>query len=282
MYKKFSPILISLMRFLTRFKHGKQLHLLSKRQRFALQTIVLTAGLFATQLIWEEYRFLLVGILAIISYILTAWSLSEDVRGIEWLLLFILPVFFTVSSFLFYFLLPPRWFTRITTALVFSIGTYAILLVENIYNVAAVRSIQLLRAAQSVGLLLTLVVIFLIANIIYSLRLPYLYNMLLFVPTIFILSLQLFWSINLEERVAKNLIIYAGIVSLGIGELAFSLSFWPLPNASYSLLLTASTYVLMGMIQQHLLGRFFRNTVSEYILVFIFTLVLTLLTTKWG
>lgn len=269
------------MKLLSKIKLGKKL-LLDKRQRFALQTIILTAGLFITQFIWEDYRFLLVGILAILSYFLTAWSLSEDIVGAEWLLLFILPVFFTISMFLFYFLLPGRWFARLLVATFFAIGTYAVLLVENIYNVAAIRSIQLLRVAQSIGLLLTLVVIFLSSNIIYSLRLPYWQNILLFIPIIFILALQSFWSITLEAKLSRNIIIYSGVVSLGIGELAHVLSFWPMENAAFSLQVTASTYALIGIIQQHLLGRLFKNTIQEYILVFLFSLLLTLLTAKWG
>ena len=101
-------------------------------------------------------------------------------------------------------------------------------------------------------------------------------------PIIYFLALQTFWSINLEAKLSRNLIIYAGIVSLGIGELAGALSFWPVQNASYSLLITASTYTLMGVLQQHLLGRLFPNTIREYILVFIFTFILTIITTKWG
>ena len=56
----------------------------------------------------------------------------------------------------FYFLLPVRWLTRIPVVVLYAVGIYALLLTENIYNVAADRTIALLRAAHSVGYLLTL------------------------------------------------------------------------------------------------------------------------------
>ena len=167
------------MRKISRLIRKKRFFFLDKRQRFALQTAILTSGMLVTQLIWEEYRFFAVVFLSLLAYILTLWSLTEDIEGAEWLLLFILPVSYTATVSLFYFLLPGRWITRLISTLIFSVGMYAILLVENIYNVSASRSIQLLRAARSVGLLLTLVVVFLSATIVYSLSLTSFQNMLM-------------------------------------------------------------------------------------------------------
>lgn len=255
---------------------------LDKRQRFALQTIILTAGVLLSQLIWDDFRFYLVIALALLSYILTSWSLTEDVKGAEWVLLFILPVLFTTSLSMFYFLLPSRWIVRLTMTVIFAVGTYAILLVENIYNVAAERSIGLLRAAQSVGLLATLIIIFLLSNIIYSLRLNYFYNVMMIAVISFVLSLQSLWSVKLEAKLDRVFLLYAFIISLGVGELALSLAFWPVDIALYSLLLTAGYYSLTGIIQQYFAERLFGNVTREYLTVFIFILLLTFFTTKWG
>lgn len=255
---------------------------LDKRQRFTLQTIILTTGVLLSQLIWDDYRFYLVVALSLLSYLLTSWSLTEDVKGIEWLLLFILPVLFTTSVSLFYFLLPSRWIVRLTVTVIFAVGTYAILLVENIYNVAAERSIGLLRAAQSVGLLATLIIIFLLSNIIYSLRLNYFYNVIIIITLSFILALQSLWSVKLEAKLDRFFLLYAFIISIGVGELALSLSFWPVDIALYSLLLTAGYYCLTEIIQQYFGERLFGNVTREYLTVFIFILLLTFFTTKWG
>jgi len=267
-----------------RLLRRKTVHItiLDKRQRFAAQTLILTTGILVTQFIWTDYRFALIVILALATYILTYWSLKEDIRGIERLILFLLPVGFTISVSFFYFLLPQRMFVRIAVAVVFAIGTYAILLAENIYNVAAERSIQLLRVAQTVGFLLTLIVVFLSANIVYALRLPFYFNGLIIGSTCFILSLQSLWTVNLEQSIEKKLIHYSFIVGLIAAQLAITLSFWPTLPAAYSLLVTASYYCLVGLFQQYFSGRLFGNMVREYIAVFLFILVLTVLTTRWG
>ncbi|OGF99168.1 hypothetical protein A2Y99_04995 [Candidatus Gottesmanbacteria bacterium RBG_13_37_7] len=264
------------------FKKLKYPFIFDKRQRFAIQTIFLTAGILTTQIIWEDFRFVMVGILSIITYILTVWSLAEDIKGTEWILLFILPVMFTASLSLFYFLLPARWIIRIILTTIFAIGSYAILLVENINNVAAERSIQLIRAAQSIGLLASLVVLFFSANVIYSLRLSFWQNLGLIFIVSFVLSLQSFWSVILATPITGRLIMYSGIVGLILGEIAFCLSFWPITNSSYALLIAASYYSLVGLLQHHLLDKFFINMIREYIFVFIFTLILALFVTRWG
>lgn len=268
-----------IIRLLFRHRLGIQL---DKRQKFAIQTVILVGGILVTQLIWQDYRFYMVGILSFLSFILTAWSLSEDVKGMEWVLLFILPVLFTASVSLFYFLLPGRWITRLTVTVIFAVGTYAVLLVENIYNVAATRSIQLLRAAQSVGLLLTLVVVFLTTSLVFSFRASFLLNFLMIIPIIFLLSLQSLWSVRLDTKLNKNLLLYTASVSLGIGELALVLSFWPVQLSTVSLFVTASFYTMVGVIQQHFLERLFKNTIQEYLFAFLITFVLIFIATKWG
>ncbi len=255
---------------------------LDKRQRFALQTIVLTSGLLVTQLIWEDYRFLIIGILSILSYILSIYSLKEDIQGIEWLLLFILPVLFTASVSLFYFLLPARWIIRLFVGSMFAVGIYACLLVENIYNVAAERSIQLLRAAQSIGLMITLIVIFFSSTLVLSTRSTSLVNMSVLIPLVCLLSLQSIWSVNLVERLSSQMVLYSIVIALVIGELVFALSFWPIQIATAALLVTASYYTLVGIVQLYFMGRLFKNTIKEYIIAASFTFFIVYISTHWG
>lgn len=263
-------------------KYYRSLFVLDKRQRFALQTTVLTAGLLIAQLIWEDYRFIMVGVLAATSYIFTAWSLTEDVRKMEWLYLFILPVLFTASVSLFYFLLPPRWIFRLSTVIVFGIGIYATLLIENIYNVAIHRSIQLLRVAQSVGLLITLVVMFFSSNVIFSLKTHFFINMLFIMPISFLLALQSLWSMKLENNLSVSLVRNALVVTLAIGQVAAILSFWPIPLTTASLFIASSFYCLVSIMQHAVVDRLFPATIREFIIVFVFTFFVTLATASWG
>lgn len=274
------------MKQLVKFLHLRRFHFLDKQQRFVSQTVVLTAVLLVAQLIWTDFRFLMVAVLSVSSYLLTAWSLKEDIIGWEWLLLFILPVAFTASMSLFYFLLPGRWISRLIISCIFAVGTYAIIRAENIYNVAAQRSIQLLRVAQTVGLLITLVVVFFSTIVVYSLRAPFWVNMAILAPLTFILSLQSLWSVKLETKPTPQLLIYSAVCGLTIGEIIGVLSFWPVFKSTglaiSSLFISSVYYSLIGITQQYLSGRMFANTTREYIIAFLFMLIILILATRWG
>ena len=125
-------------------------------------------------------------------------------------------------------------------------------------------------------------VIFLSANIIYSLRMPFWANMIFLTSVGFLLALQSLLSVDLGKKLSKEVILFATIVGVGVGELSLALSFWPIQNASFSLLISATFYAMVGIIQQRLSERLFINVIREYIIVFIFTFILTFLTTKWG
>ncbi|MBI4999357.1 hypothetical protein HZB97_01125 [Candidatus Gottesmanbacteria bacterium] len=254
----------------------------SKREKFALIIAILTIGLLAVQLATPSFRYPLTAGLVGLTYILSVWGLREDLRGVEWLTLFILPTMYAAAVPLFYFLLPVRWLTRLPTAILFALGMYAILLVENIYNVAAIRTIQLLRAAHSVGLLLTLLTTFLIFAIIFSLHLPFYWNLLLVFVVSFPLSLQSLWAMKLEAKINKEIFLYTLVISLVLAQLAFVFSFWPIQTIIEALFLTTVFYSLVGMVQQQLVERLFRQTMIEFIAVSAIVFILVLLTTRWG
>ncbi|MFZ5844874.1 MAG: hypothetical protein ACOY0S_00190, partial [Patescibacteria group bacterium] len=114
------------------FRRWEREQTLSKRQQFVLVTILLTLGLVLTQIAPAEARYPMVTMLAVFSYLLSAFALREDLRGTEWITLLTLPTFFTAAIALFYFLLPVRWLTRLPVAALYGVGIYALLLTENI------------------------------------------------------------------------------------------------------------------------------------------------------
>ena len=254
----------------------------SKRQQFVGVTLILTLGLMFTQMFSGNLRFDLMLVFAIITYFFSALVLRQDLSRWEWLTLLILPAFYSAAIFLFYFLLPTRWLTRIPIAILYSIGMYAILLTENIYNVAAQRNIQLLRAAHSVGFLLSLVTVFLLSEILISLHLPYYLNSLFTLCIIFPLTLQALWSIELTENISALSWWGSVVVSVICVGLVGVFSFWPIPVTIEALFVTTVFYSLIGIIQQHLVGRLFENTLREYLLILILGLILIIFTTHWG
>jgi hypothetical protein len=255
---------------------------LSKRQKLAIAALILTVGILGIQSVEVEARYQAIGLLAGVAYGVSAWALFEELKGIEWLTVLILPVMYPVAVALFYFLLPVRLLTRVTILGLFGVGMYALLLTENIFNVAAIRTIQLLRAAHAVGFLLTLIVAFFMWDTIFSFRLAPWSNGLLVMLTSLPLVIQALWSVNLEETVTRKLWWTSLGLSWGLGSLGLMISFWPVTITVASLFLVSGLYVSLVLVQHALSGRLFKKTIEEYLWVGGVVMAITFLLARWG
>ena len=137
---------------------------LNKRQKIIISAGILTIGLLSTQLVDFNLRFNFIGGLFLLSYALSVWALWEGLNLTKALVLMILPTFFTVALASFYFLLPVRWLTRLPIAFAFGLMFYLLLLAQNVFNVASLRTIPLYRAASTASFLFTLLSAFFIFN----------------------------------------------------------------------------------------------------------------------
>lgn len=254
---------------------------LTKRQQFVLITLTLTAGLIVTQVVPAEFRYPFVVMFSIATYVLSAFGLREELRGIEWLTLLTLPTLFTAAVLLFYFLLPGRWLTRLPVALLYAVGMYALLLTENIYNVAAERSIALLRAAHSVGFLLTLITYFLLISTIFAFRMALGWTAIGVAAVTFLLVIQGLWSVVLEPGWNRRVTSISMSLSLLHGELAWVFGFWPVSQALIVLFLTTVLYCTVGMGQQYLEDKLYKKTVIEFGSVAAIVLAVVLVATRW-
>lgn len=263
------------------FRRWERKITLTKRQQFVIVTLMLTAGLVVTQLVPGELRYPLVITFSIATYILSAFGLREDLRGIEWLTLLILPTLFTAATLLFYFLLPVRWLTRFPVAVLYAVGMYALLLTENIYNVAAERSIALLRAARSVGFLLTLVTYFLLVSTILSFRFAVGLTSIAVALVTFLLTVQALWAIELESRVSRRVWHVSVSIALVLGEFAWIFGFWPVRQALIVLFLTTALYCTVGMAQAYIEDKLYKKTVIEFGSVAAIVFVIVLVATRW-
>lgn len=255
---------------------------ISKRQKFLISILILSLGLLAIQVANISWRYSAIFGLATLTYLLSAWSLKEGLAGIEWLTVLILPTLFTSSVGLFYFIVPGVWWARLPIVLLYSLGLYALLLTENIFSVAAIRTIQLLRSAQAVGFLLTLVTAFFLFDTVFSYRLPFYFNFLLVFAISLPLFLQGFWYINLGEKITSGLLLASLACSLILGEAALSFSFWPVTVSVGSLGLTTAFYILLGLVQHQLSERLFPKTIKEYLEIGLIVFLVIFFTTHWG
>lgn len=265
-----------------RFKRWERHITLTKRQQFVFITAILTVVLMLTQLIpVEVIRYPLVILLALITYAGAAFALREDLAGIEWLTLLIPPTLYSAAVALFYFLLPARWLTRIPVAGLYAIGLYALLLTENIYNVAANRTIALLRAARSVGFLLTIFTFYLLTLTVMSFRSYPLGTTVIVIVLSFLHIFPSLWLMELTGRASKSTILMSVALSFVLGELAWVLSFWPMPTAMIALLMASVFYSTVGMGQEYLANKLYKKTIIEFFVVCFFVFIAALLTTHW-
>lgn len=254
-----------------------------KRQKFVVASLLLSVGLLSTQYVTVEYpyRYLAILGLFVAAYFVSSWALFEDLKGVEWLVMVPFPGLYAASVALFYFLLPEAFLSKAVILFLFGLGMYALYLTSNIYSVAAIRTIQLLRAAHAVGFLMSLVTGLFFFNTIFSFKLPFFLNAVLVFAISFPIILNSLWAVKLEPKLSRQVLMYTVLSSFVLSEIAVAISFWPVSVWVASLFLITVMYVFLGLMQQHLQERLFKNTLIEYSSIGLFVLVLMMFLTKW-
>lgn len=268
---------------------------LTKRRKFILSSLFLAAGLYWSfshpSFDFDLKKFL---VLPLAAGVLTFWSLREAASGTATIMTPVLPIFFTLGAVLFRFLIPASFFSTfplnlfpddviyLGLAVLYFIIMYAIFLIENIFSVAAIRTINLFRSASAVGFLITLLGLFLLYSMLISLKLPFYSNffgVLLITYPIIMVSL---WTVNLEEIITRELLSESLLISLVVAELEIGLSFWPVSLTYGAIFLVGSVYVLLGLTQAFLGGRLFKKTINEYLFVGLAIFLTIFFYTRWG
>lgn len=255
---------------------------ITKRQKLILMSFFLTFVLITTQTVGEGVRYQVMGLLAVATILLAMFALWGELSGIKYFLLLLLPVYFVMGATLFYFLLPVRWLTRVPFALVFGISVYLLMLTANIYNVAAIRTIALLRAAHAVGLLFSLVSTFFLINVLFSLHLP----AYLIVPGVILIQGPLYlvgmWSHELEDFVSRRVFSYTVVFTVVSAQLATVISFWPVAPINGALIMVTVMYVLLGSGQLVFQERVKARVLWEHLGVAFLVFIVVLMATRWG
>lgn len=251
-----------------------------KRQKFVVSAVLICSGLLGIQFTTVEWRYALTGLLALGTWMLSAWALKEGLSGIEWLTVLLPQTLFTAGAGLFYILLPSHWAAKLTVITLFGIGQYAMLLTSNIFSVAAIRTIALFRAALAVGFVMTLLTGFLLYNSILSFRESFWVNGIGVMVVSWFLALPALWAVNLEDGLSRKIISHTAWTGMLLGLLAAVISLWPMTLAVASLFLTTMLYVYLGIVQHHFMDRLSKKTALEYLTVGVVVLVTVLLTAK--
>ncbi len=237
---------------------------LTKRRKFVIVSALLTIGLLVIQRLSVESRYAAIAFFALAAYCLTAWSLFKELRGVAWLTNLVLPTLYPTAVALFYFLLPQAPLTQMIVLILFAVSMYGLLLTANIFAVASIRTIQLLRAARAVGFLLSILASAFLYHVIFSLHLPFYLVLLLTFVASYPLMLAGAWSYHLSDRIGIEA-RYALVGSLLVMEMAWALSFWLIEVPLASIVLAMVMSVVFGLFQHDLEERLFTRTVQEYL-----------------
>lgn len=253
-----------------------------KRIRIVAATLVMTVLLLLSSFFpFGETWYIFLSILFITSYLTTYLAIFEGIDGVEWYMLFVTTIILTLASYLFYFLLPVRWLTRVPLVVIFGLAYYAALLTSNIFNVGVEKSLQLYRAAFSVNYFLQSFIIFLLLMVIFTFKQNFIINGIASGVVAGILSLQLYWSVTPDALFNRRLMDYALSTAILLFQFSVMISFIPLKTNVAALIFTAAYYSLTGIIHHHLGNRLFPNIIKEYIFVFIFVCFIAILTLQW-
>ncbi len=255
---------------------------MSKRLRFIISSLFLSAGFIWIQFIDDSTKFLAIAILVLLTGIFSFWSFYEGLAKNMTLLSLILPMLFTLGVGIFWFLLPVSIYTRIPIVIFYGLGIYILSSTMNIYTVSSQKTIALLRAAHGVGFVLTLLTSFLLFDAILSIRLNLLYSSFLVFISSFLLFWQGMWSIELEKEFDMKTFQMALVSGLIVAELSALIFFWPVTVVVGSLFLTSGVYLLLGLGQAKIEDRLFPSVVREYLTVGLIVLIGMFFATRWG
>jgi len=259
----------------------KRLGRIEKRLRFIIAVFSLSFLMLMATFFYFDKALFFIPILILATYFFTYFSLLEDIKKIDWLMLFLMPVFLSVIFYLFYFLFPVRWLTRLPFIIFYAISVYAVLLSSNIFNVGVEKSLALYRAAFSVNFFYQIFLIFFVFNILFSFRQDFLVNGLVSFLAIFLFSLQLLWTVHLKKVIEKKIVFYSLFLAAIVSEGVVVFSFLPVPITVFSLLPTGVYYSLAGLIYHFIDKRLFYQTIREFLIVLGFILLVVFLSIPW-
>lgn len=263
-------------------KFLRRLFRLSKRQKFVVVVFLLTVAFFVSGFFQGLHHFLFSLGISIASVISMYLILRHDLKKSFFYPLFILPFLYTFSFDVFLLLIPARLIALLSSTFLFALGLYSLFLTQNIFAVSSIRTISLLRSARIVSFVITIVVLFFLTNITFSLQLPFFLSPLLIGIVVFFLNVQSLWAYSLDSSQARNIIFYSLPIAFAIFELALVLTLWPVSASIYSIFLTGIFYTYSGLTHVWIEKRLFRGILWEHIWVGFLSVLILLVFSSWG
>ncbi len=256
---------------------------ITKREELVFFSLFLSALLLLLFLIpIGTVKIISLLVLGCIAYVISLAVFRENLDGVEPFVLPILPVLFTISTALFYNIISERWLTRLGFIFVYGILIYSIFLIENVFSIAKIKNIQLMKVARTIYFFVSSFTVFLFSYVILSFHLPGIISSLIFSVFVFLMSFPFVWSFSLKKKFSAQDLGVALVNSLIIFELMFAIIFWPLNIYLVSLFITSVYYSMIGIWDNILSFRVRGWSVIEYVLINGAVFLLCLLTVNFG
>lgn len=255
---------------------------MTKRRKIVLASIFAAGLAFFTMVTSFGPDAVEVVVVMSLVYLACLWALQPIKTRGELATLLALPILLTAGVILtgqtpnlpvpWKYFLPPGY----------GAAMYVTLLAENIFNVSGERHVPLLRAARTVGYLMTLGVVFLISALLFTRHLPGYFNFVVMFLAGGAAVGQALWQVLLNKTNRRKLVLASLISAISTGELALVISFWPVAPLVAGLALTTLVYVLVGLIQHDWQENLTRRTIMEYLFVSVGVFLALLFSTSWS
>lgn len=272
----------NLLKKLEIFGGRKKLRIVAfnKRQRFIAAVLFLSVGLFLSEQLLGRSGIFLSIVLALLTPLFVYITNYDDINtNFSWNL-FVLPFFYSLSFALFYFLVPPRFLTRVTMTSLYALGLYSLFLCNNIFTVASIRTIGLLASARTVSFVITLLSYFFLIRIMLSFHWHVAISAVIVFLFSFLLTIQSIWTYTLE-KVTQGQILWTVALAACLTELFIVLWFWPSSPTIVAIFLAGFFYVVVGLSHVWFEKRLFRGVLWEYIWVSVVIFCILTVFTSW-
>ncbi|MFA6602288.1 MAG: hypothetical protein WCT01_00650 [Candidatus Shapirobacteria bacterium] len=197
----------------------------------------------------------------------------------------ILPIMWFFGLAMFISVLELPWWWDIPILLLFGGVNYTIYLIENVFMVAVgYKTVPLYRAAFTVSVVVTLFASFLVYDVIFSYRLGFWQNMLIFLAVTPFIFTYIVWSVLIElPDDGKDLPIMSYVLASVwmMSQMAMVLSFWPTGVFKSSLYMVSFQYILISLIQLTIRERLFKKSIMSLGWILVAVIISLIVTVSW-
>ncbi len=248
-----------------------------KRKRFIICDFLVSLLFLISTFYSADAMIIFVPVIFLVVFFLTFIAILDDISQHELFTLFVHPIIFSLAFYFFYFFLPQRWLTRAPFLIIYAISMYAIMLSQNIFNVGVTKSLQLFRAAFSINYFFLTITAFISYSLIVSLRMNFLLNFAAVLLVTWPLSTHFLWTVEPKNQLEKATVLQGFFIAVLLGEMATVLSFIPVNQSIFALVLTSLFYSLSGLFQVYVQNVLFKERIREYLIVLAFVAVIFIL-----